>query len=89
MTDTVITIACIFIYIAASSPNRGSLGATNGIAQMVVSIMRTFGPGFAASVFSISIEKPGNWWIVHFFLMTFVFTGIGASLFLPSKLWKN
>lgn len=81
--------SCIFIYIAASSPNRGSLGATNGVAQMVVSIMRTFGPGSAASVFSISIERPGNWWIVHSFLMAFVFVSIGASLLLPRKLWKN
>lgn len=89
ITDTVITIACVFIYIAASSPNRGSLGTTNGIAQMAVSIMRTFGPGSAASMFSLSIEKPENGWIVYFYLLAFVFVSIGVSLLLPRKPWKK
>ncbi|KAL4072613.1 major facilitator superfamily domain-containing protein [Scleroderma yunnanense] len=81
--------SCIFIYIANSSPNRGSLGATNGIAQMFVSIMRTFGPASAASMFSFSIEKPENAWFAYYYLLALVFIGIGASLLLPRKMWKN
>ncbi|KAG6333676.1 hypothetical protein ID866_5419 [Astraeus odoratus] len=81
--------ACIFIYIAAASPNRGSLGATNGIAQMLVSIVRTIGPASATSMFSFSIETPSHAWFIYYYLLTLSFIGIGASLLLPRKLWKN
>ncbi|KAI0316457.1 MFS general substrate transporter [Amylostereum chailletii] len=47
---------CVFIYIAASAPNKASLGATNGLAQMLVSVTRTFGPAAANSLFSLSIK---------------------------------
>lgn len=81
--------ACIFIYIAAASPNRGSLGATNGIAQMLVSIMRSIGPASATSMFSLSIKTPAHAWFVYYFLLLIVFIAIGTSLLLPRKLWKN
>ncbi|KAG5728200.1 hypothetical protein E4T56_gene19067 [Termitomyces sp. T112] len=41
-------IGAIFIFIAVAAPNRASLGATNGISQMSVSLMRAVGPGAAA-----------------------------------------
>ncbi|KAI6006602.1 major facilitator superfamily domain-containing protein [Pisolithus orientalis] len=81
--------SCIFIYIAAASPNRGSLGATNGIAQMLVSIMRSIGPASAASIFSLSIKTPGHAWFVYYFLLAVIFIAIGASLLLPRKMWKK
>ncbi|KAI6167959.1 MFS multidrug-resistance DHA1 sub-family [Pisolithus thermaeus] len=81
--------ACIFIYIAAASPNRGSLGATNGIAQMLVSIMRSIGPASATSMFSLSIKTPAHAWFVYYFLLVIVFVAIGTSLLLPRKMWKN
>ncbi|KAI6108162.1 major facilitator superfamily domain-containing protein [Pisolithus sp. B1] len=81
--------ACIFIYIAAASPNRGSLGATNGIAQMLVSIMRSIGPASATSMFSLSIKTPAHAWFVYYFLLVIVFMAIGTSLLLPRKMWKD
>ncbi|KAH7884488.1 major facilitator superfamily domain-containing protein [Phlebopus sp. FC_14] len=81
--------SCVFIYIAAASPNRGSLGATNGIAQMFVSIMRSIGPASATSMFSLSIQAPNRAWFVYYYLMTLVFIASGASLLLPRKLWKR
>ncbi|KAH9989032.1 major facilitator superfamily domain-containing protein [Russula vinacea] len=48
---------CIFIYISAASPNRASLGATNGIGQLLVSIMRAIGPAAATSLFSLSLAE--------------------------------
>ncbi|KAI9454533.1 MFS general substrate transporter [Lactarius psammicola] len=48
---------CIFIYISAASPNRASLGATNGLAQLLVSIMRAIGPVAATSLFSLSLAE--------------------------------
>ncbi len=48
---------CMFIYITASSPNKNSLGATNGISQTTVSIARAIGPALATSLFSFSADK--------------------------------
>jgi hypothetical protein len=81
------SIACVFIYIAAASPNRASLGATNGIAQLFVSIMRAIGPASATSMFSISIKTPEHAWFAYYYLLSLVCVGIGASLLLPRKLW--
>jgi len=81
--------ACVFIYIAAASPNRASLGATNGIAQLLVSIMRTIGPASATSMFSLSIKTPGHAWFVYYFLLSLVCVGGSASLLLPRKVWRR
>ncbi|KAH9038633.1 MFS general substrate transporter [Lactarius hengduanensis] len=48
---------CIFIYLSAASPNRASLGATNGLAQLLVSIMRAIGPIATTSLFSLSLAE--------------------------------
>ena len=45
------------MYISSAAPNKRSLGATNGIAQMVVSIQRTVGPAAAASLFAFSLDS--------------------------------
>ncbi|KAG8213450.1 major facilitator superfamily domain-containing protein [Butyriboletus roseoflavus] len=81
--------SCIFIYIAAASPNRASLGATNGIAQLLVSIMRAIGPASATSMFSISIKTPEHAWFAYYYLLSLVCIGIGASLLLPRKVWSR
>ncbi|KDQ31600.1 hypothetical protein PLEOSDRAFT_1102560 [Pleurotus ostreatus PC15] len=50
--------ACaIFIFVSSSPPNRQSLGAMNGLSQVIVSIMRAIGPAAANSLFSISITS--------------------------------
>ncbi|KAH7928063.1 MFS general substrate transporter [Leucogyrophana mollusca] len=81
--------ACVFIYIAAASPNRASLGATNGIAQMVVSIMRSLGPASVNSLFSFSIENPHHAWVVYYFMLLLAFIATIASAQLPRQLWTN
>ncbi|KAF9234231.1 MFS multidrug-resistance DHA1 sub-family [Melanogaster broomeanus] len=72
LSSSNLAYSCIFIYIAAASPNRGSLGATN-----------------ATSMFSLSIQTPEHAWYAYYYLMLLVFIGIGASLLLPRKLWRN
>ena len=84
-----VSIACVFMYIAAASPNRASLGATNGIAQLLVSIMRAIGPASTTSMFSISIKTPEHAWFVYYYLLSLACVGIGASLLLPRKLWSR
>ncbi|KAG0699160.1 major facilitator superfamily domain-containing protein [Suillus ampliporus] len=81
--------ACVFIYIAAASPNQASLGATNGIAQLGVSIVRAIGPASATSTFSLSIKNPHHAWIIYYYMIALACIGIWASLFLPRQLWKN
>ncbi|KAG1778799.1 MFS multidrug-resistance DHA1 sub-family [Suillus placidus] len=81
--------ACVFIYIAAASPNPASFGATSGIAQLGVSIVRAIGPASATSAFSLSIKDPRHAWIVYYYMIALVCIGIFASLFLPRQSWKN
>ena len=54
MSDAITGAA--FIFIAGAAPNKASLGATNGIAQLLVSITRAVGPAFVNSVYSVSID---------------------------------
>jgi MFS family permease len=49
-------VGCIFMYITASAPNKRSLGATNGLSQMAVSISRAVGPALSTSLFSFSVQ---------------------------------
>lgn len=53
--DAIFT-ACMFMYIAAAAPNRSSLGATNGLAQLVGSSVRALAPTVSSSLFSFSLE---------------------------------
>ncbi|PFH51069.1 hypothetical protein AMATHDRAFT_143443 [Amanita thiersii Skay4041] len=48
---------CVFIYITTSSPNKRSLGATNGLTQTTVSIVRAIGPAMTTSLFSFSVTN--------------------------------
>ncbi|KAF8878527.1 major facilitator superfamily domain-containing protein [Infundibulicybe gibba] len=42
MSSTGMAHGCVFMYVTASSPNKQSLGATNGLAQTSVSLARAF-----------------------------------------------
>ncbi|KAF8896545.1 member of major facilitator superfamily multidrug-resistance, DHA1 sub-family [Infundibulicybe gibba] len=78
-----LSFGAIFIFISAASPNRASLGATNGLSQMTVSVMRAIGPAAANSMFSLSIEK--NYlggYLVYYVLVAVV----GVSIFVASRL---
>ena len=46
-----------YIYINASAPNRGSVGATIGLSQLLVSVMSAVGPSAINSVFALGIQK--------------------------------
>jgi len=82
---------CVVLFIKAASPNRASLGATNGIAQLVVTGARVIGPASAASVFSYSMQEGHYAWLIYYFLMTIVFIAIGTSMLLPRdpSLWQD
>ncbi|KAG2128246.1 major facilitator superfamily domain-containing protein [Suillus clintonianus] len=81
--------SCVFIYIAAASPNQASFGTTSGIAQLGVSIVRAIGPASATSAFSLSIKNPHHAWVIYYYMIALVCIGIFASLFLPRQSWKS
>ena len=78
----------VFIFITASAPNKASLGTVNGMAQMIVSIMRTVGPASANSLFSLSIDKEHHYmggYFVYVVLSLIVCVALYVSTLLPGK----
>jgi len=80
----------IFMYVTASAPNKRSLGATNGLAQTIVSIARAVGPAFSTSLFSVSAEQNvlGGYG-VYALLLVLSIGAIFLATLLPSKLWDE
>lgn len=80
----------VFMYINASAPNRASIGATNGLAQTVVSIIRAVGPALANSAYSLSIERQllgGN--MVYWLMAGMVCIAFGVGSALPRRSWSE
>ncbi|KIK52652.1 hypothetical protein GYMLUDRAFT_1028530 [Collybiopsis luxurians FD-317 M1] len=78
----------VFIYIAAASPNRASLGATNGLSQMSVSVCRAIGPAASNSLFSLSLRYHylGGFMVYYVLLFIAVLSLVAASM-LPRQVW--
>lgn len=76
-----------FIYISAAAPNKASIGATNGIAQMIVSVMRAVGPATVNSAFSLSIEKNiMGGYFAYWVMLAMVGLTLWVGSLLPRKL---
>jgi len=81
---------CIFIYISAASPNRASLGATNGIAQLLVSIVRAVGPATTTSLFSLSLaEGYVGGGLVYVVLLAISLAAVIFGTTLPQQVWQS
>jgi hypothetical protein len=79
---------CIYMYVAAASPNRASLGATNGIAQFLVSITRVIGPAASTSLFSLSMaEDYLGGGLVYIVLLMASLATIALGTTLPRQVW--
>lgn len=91
VTSLVMCYPCLTSFIRAAAPNRASLGATNGIIQVIVAGSRIAGPASAASVFSYSMQEGHDAWLVYYFLLAIAFLAVGASLFLPHdpSVWED
>lgn len=78
----------MFIFITASAPNKASLGTVNGMAQMMVSIMRTVGPATANSLFSLSIDQEHHYmggYLVYYVLIAITCVAFYVGTLLPEK----
>ncbi|KAI9452892.1 MFS general substrate transporter [Lactarius psammicola] len=87
---SVMGYGAIFMYITSAAPNKRSLGATNGVAQMMVSIQRTVGPAASASLFAFSLDNNilgGNF--AYIVLLAIVWVGVGVAVKLPENTWKH
>ncbi|KAF8875778.1 major facilitator superfamily domain-containing protein [Infundibulicybe gibba] len=81
---------CIFLYVTASSPSKRYLGATNGLAQMGVSLTRAVGPALATSLFSFSVERNMlGGYAVHVSLFCISCLAIFLAVLLPEKVWEE
>ncbi|KAG2106602.1 major facilitator superfamily domain-containing protein [Suillus discolor] len=82
---------CMTLFIRAAAPNRASLGATNGIAQVAVAVARIVGPASAASVFSYSLQAGHDAWLIYYFLIAIAFLAVGTGLLLPRdpSVWED
>ena len=78
---------CIYIYITAASPNKRSLGATNGLALTLVSIGRMLVPAMANSLLAFSIQHQILWGYAAYIVLIFItIGGIGLASKLPRTL---
>ncbi|KAL1669217.1 major facilitator superfamily domain-containing protein [Schizophyllum commune] len=78
----------IHMFIVESSPTNDALGAVNGLAQTTATLIRTFAPWAATSLFSLSLERQlagGNF---VYIVLGLVALGGAASAFalLPRRL---
>ncbi|EKM58463.1 uncharacterized protein PHACADRAFT_89967 [Phanerochaete carnosa HHB-10118-sp] len=84
------TYGCIFMYVNTAAPNRHSLGATNGLAQLAASAVRAFGPAVSTSLFAASLQ---NHWLggyaVYAILVSLSALGLLAGRQLPVELWNR
>ncbi|KIM36642.1 hypothetical protein M413DRAFT_448986 [Hebeloma cylindrosporum] len=85
-----LSYGAIFIFIANASPNRASIGATNGVSQMTVSIMRAIGPAAANSLFSVSMDKGYlGGYLVYYILLFVVCISLVIASMLPRHVWSD
>ncbi|KAH9005485.1 MFS general substrate transporter [Lactarius hatsudake] len=80
----------IYMYISSAVPNKRSLGATNGLAQMVVSIQRMVGPAAADWLLAFSLTNNvlgGNF--AYVVLIVLVGVGLCISAKLPRNTWTH
>ncbi|KAK7052002.1 MFS general substrate transporter [Favolaschia claudopus] len=72
-----------------TAPSKHSLGATNGIAQTCISIVRAIGPVASTSLFSISLERNIlDGYFVYLVMVILSASSLIATTFLPTTLWE-
>ncbi|KAI0295158.1 major facilitator superfamily domain-containing protein [Multifurca ochricompacta] len=80
----------IFIYTSSAAPRKNMLGATNGLAQTIVSVQRSVGPAIASSLFAFSLENEiMEGYGVFYGLTLCTFAAIWLASQLPREAWKS
>ncbi|KAJ6617519.1 MFS general substrate transporter [Mycena sp. CBHHK59/15] len=80
--------SCAFIYVRSAAPSKRSLGATNGIAQTSISVVRGIGPVASTSLFAVSLEiNLIGGWLVYVVLVVVSALALVATTYLPTTIW--
>ena len=82
----------VSIFIAAAAPNKASLGATSGLAQLSVSIVRAVGPALASLMYSLSIDEDHHYMnggLAYYVAVALSLGGVWMGSLLPKRPWKN
>ncbi|KAG1722566.1 MFS general substrate transporter [Suillus lakei] len=81
------TYSCIILYVNNGAPSRDLLGATNGLAQTLGSMMRAIGPTVVSSLFALSLEKNlAGGTAVYWIMCMIVILVLIFSTYLPKSL---
>ncbi|KAG2062563.1 MFS general substrate transporter, partial [Suillus decipiens] len=64
-------------FIKASAPNRATIGATNGVIQLVAGGAMIVGPACGAAVFSYSMHDARDAWLAYYFFIAMALLAIG------------
>ena len=86
------TPGALFIFVAAAAPNKASLGTTNGLAQLSVSIVRSVGPALANSLYSLSIDEDHHYMnggLVYYVTVALSLGAIWVGSLLPKHPYKD
>ncbi|KAJ6461067.1 hypothetical protein C8R45DRAFT_764570, partial [Mycena sanguinolenta] len=77
-----------FIYVRSAAPSKHPLGATNGIGQTCVSIIRAFVSAASTSLFSLSLQRNFfGGWLVYVILVLISALELFGTTSLPTKVW--
>ncbi|KAA1467086.1 MFS general substrate transporter [Dentipellis sp. KUC8613] len=80
----------IYVFLISAVPNKRSLGATNGLAQTVISLQRAVGPVLSTSLFAFTLERNilgGQGVYVALIVLSGFAVGVASKL--PRKPWKH
>lgn len=78
----------IFLFTMASAPNKRCLGAVNGLAQNVSSVVRALSP-IMTVLLSLSIKyNVMGGYAFYFFMMVFSIVGFSVARWLPKQTWS-
>jgi len=80
----------IYMYITSAVPNKRSLGAANGLAQLAISIQSAVGPAAADWLFAFSLTHNvmgGNF--AYVVLVGVACFTLGVSTWLPRNAWRH
>jgi len=82
----------VSIFIATSAPNKASLGATSGLAQLSVSIVRAVGPALASSIYSLSIDEDHHYMngrLAYYVAVALSLGAVWVGSLLPKHPWRD
>ncbi|KDQ11871.1 hypothetical protein BOTBODRAFT_34961 [Botryobasidium botryosum FD-172 SS1] len=75
---------CISIFVVASAPSRHAMGATNGLSQTLISLVRAIGPAGATSLFALTIDqKLLGGFLIYAVFVAITAVAVSASTLLP------